>query len=113
MKIWWCGVAIQIAFSNRRSSITNTHAHTAASFLEASDLLCWAGSVQQADACWVGQQLDAAAFPFLALLSCAIPQRAGAGAGAGRQQQAAVQVQVLDHLEGVGRMGVETVGELN
>lgn len=78
----------------------------AASFLEASNVLCWAGSVQLADACWVGQQLDAAAFPFLALLNCAVAPQGGGGA---RQQQAAVQVQVLDHLEGVGRVGIETV----
>lgn len=64
--------------------------------------------MQQADACWVGQQLDAAAFPFLALLGCST-QQAGGGAARQQQQQPAVQVQVLDHLEGVGRVGVETV----
>lgn len=83
-----------------------THLKTA-SFLEAANLLCWGGSVEQSDASLVGQHLDAAAFPFLALLSCST--MAQVAAAVGRRQQATTQVSVLDHMEGVGRVGVETV----
>lgn len=54
------------------------------------NLLMWAGSIQYADAYQTIEHLDAAAFPFLALLACQPPH-----------------IQVLDHMESAG--GVEMV----
>ena len=54
------------------------------SFLD-ENMLVWGGSIHFADAYLASQQLDAAAFPFLALLTCTPP----------------LNVSVLDHMEGV------------